>query len=236
MLATEGTWRGEKNAMHEWRGMIVPALVGSAGLLLVAGTFLVVRRWSGALTQPLPFVQLVLTAAALAAWVLLVRLRLKDNRITAVAAGVIVLFALGCSAKSGRFTDWIVWSVALAAPILLPVSSNQGLSKSGKSSDVMLQQLVRTRSIEGIETIRGTLVAGFSPAERLAVLYVAFCPPLERLPSVTCEVVEGPLCDIKVAQLFHQGVRIEARLLRASTATERVNIAFVATERPTAPI
>ena len=76
------------------------------------------------------------------------------------------------------------------------------------------------------------LVDASPPAERLAVLYVAFCPPLERVPSVSCEIAAGPLCDVKVAQIFHQGARIEARLLRASTDAAQVKISFLASERP----
>ena len=232
MLATEGTWCGTKDAIHDWRGVLVSALVASVGLLLFVGVILVVRRWNGALTEPLPFLPLVMTAAALAAWAFSVRLRLRDRRITTIAAAVIVLFAIGCSAGSGRLADWLVWSVALAAPMLVPARSDRYAGRSGKSPEVMLQQLTRTRNAEGVESIRGTLVAEFAPAERLAVLYIAFCPPLERLPSVACEVVAGPRCDVKVAQIFHQGARVEVRLLRASMAAVQVKIGFVASERP----
>lgn len=231
MFATEGKWQTREHAL-DWRDAVAPALVASIGLSGLSAVFLLARRLSGALVEPLPFIPLLLTAAVLAAWVYAIRSWFGDRRPGVVAAAVMVLFAIGCSANSGRVADWLVWSAALATTIFVPVRSNRLANGPDKSPEMTLQQLTRTRSAEGVETIRGALVAEFAPHERLSVLYVAFCPPLERVPKVECEVVAGPLCEVKVAQIFHQGARMEARLLRASTDAVEVKIGFVVSERP----
>lgn len=231
MLATEGKWQTREHAA-DWRRTVAPALAASLGLVILLAILLVARRLSGALAAPLPFAPLFLTAAALAAWAYVIRSWLDDWRPSAVAAVAIVMFAIGCSASSGRLVDWLAWSVALAAPFLAPTWSRRPSGSSRNPPAVTLQQLTRTRTADGVETVRGTLVAEFAPAERLAVLYVAFCPPLEQVPKVDCEVVAGPLCEVKVAQIFHQGTRIEASLLRASTTAVHVKISIVASERP----
>lgn len=230
MLATEGKWQTREHAA-DWRRAIAAALAVSLVLVIMLAMLLVTRRLSGALAAPLPFVPLFSTAALLAAWAYAIRSWLDDWRPRAVAAAAIVMFAIGCSASSGRLVDWLAWSVALAAPFLAPIWSRRE-SKTPDPAEVTLQQLTRTRSADGVETVRGTLVAEFAPAERLSILYVAFCPPLEPLPKVECEVVAGPLCEVKVAQIFHQGTRLEARLLRASTTAVHVTISIVASERP----
>lgn len=230
MFATEGKWQSRNHAA-DWRCAIASALAGSVGLVLLLAMFLVARRLSGALAAPLPFAPQFLSAAVLAVWAYAIRSWFVDWRLSAIAAAAIVLYAIGCSASSGRLVDWLAWSVALAAPYLTPVGSRRQSSEFDNPLAVTLQQLTRTRAADGVETVRGTLIAEFAPAERLAVLYVAFCPPLERVPAVTCEVAAGPSCDLKVTQIYHQGARIEARLLRASTAALRVTVAFAASER-----
>jgi hypothetical protein len=153
---------------------------------------------------------------------------LRDKRLTALAAAVIILFAIGCSASSGRVADWLVWSVALAAATLVSSKCGQYSGDSSKASEVTLQQLTRMRGVEGVESIRGTLVAEFAPGERTVVLHVAFCPPFERLPSVE---VETDGCVVKIAQVLHQGTRLEVRLERDSDVARRIPIEFHATDR-----
>jgi len=230
MLATEGTWREAQDAADEWRALVPSALVASLVLLLVVSIFVLARRWSGALTDTLAPLPLVLTAAVLVAWALAVKLRLRDSRTTLLAAAVLVLFAVGFSFPGERVIDWLVWLSALAVLGLVSTKRYSPAIDSDKASETVLQELTRTRGVQGVETIAGTIAAEFAPGERLAVLHVAFCPPFERLPSVDCEAAAGPACDAKVAQILHQGARVEVRLARASTAEEHVEIEFVASD------
>jgi hypothetical protein len=211
--------------------MLVLALRSSVALLLAIAIFLVARRASGALDSPLPAVPLAVTALALVAWAAAVRLQLGDRRIGWLLAIVIVLFAFACSFPGQRAVDWLVWLTVFATFGLLPAKSSSPAVGSDKVTS-RLQQFTRSRMVDGSETIAGTLLAEFAPGERTTILHVAFCPPFERLPSVDAEVADGPACDVKLAQILHQGARFEARLARASTSLERVTIEFVAADRP----
>ncbi len=231
MLATDGTWRGSDVASDNWRGAVDSALTASLVLLLFAGTFLLARRLGGALDTLLAPLPLVLTATGLLAWTAAIRLHLHDRRAVWLSFFVFALFALACSFPGVRTLDWLVWLSTLAAYGLIPTRCGSPAVGSDKVTS-RLQQLTRSRMADGSETIAGTLLAEFAPGERTAVLHVAFCPPFERLPSVDAEVANRPACNVKVAQVLHQGVRLEARLSRASTAAQRVTIEFVASGRP----
>jgi hypothetical protein len=231
LLATDGTWREADDARHdEWRALVGPALWASVGLLLAIGLFLSARRLSGALSESLAPIPLVVTAGGLLAWAVALRLRLRDRRVDWLLAVVLLLFAVGCSAPGGRVVDWVVWLAVLGAFVLMPARRSSP-AMGPDSLATLVQRLSRSRTADGCETIRGSLVAEFAAGERTAVLHVAFCPPFERLPTVESEIAEGPACELKLAQILHQGCRFEARLARASTRPERVTIEFVATER-----
>lgn len=224
MFATDGTWHETDRRGVDWHGAVAPALVASTALLLAVAVLLFVRRASGAFVTPLGPLPLVGTASVLAAWACVVRLRLRDRRIDWLAAAVIALFAVACSYPGQRAIDWIVWLGAATVYGLLPArrSSPAGAARQ------MLQQLTRSRGAGGSEIIRGTLLAEFAPGERITVLHVAFCPPFEQLPAVEARRVAGPACEVKVAQILHQGARLEVRLAHASTAAERATIELVA--------
>jgi hypothetical protein len=201
-------------------------------LALVVALFLVARRVSGALDTPLPPLPLSITAATLLAWAVAVGMSLRDRRVDWLLATTLALFAIAFSFPGNRSIDWLVWLSVFAAFGLAPAVRRSTAMGSDKRAEQLLQQLTRSRTADGGEAIHGTLIAEFSPAERTVVLHVAFCPPFEWIPSVECETVDGPACDVKVAQILHQGIRLEARLSRASTATQCVTIEILATDRP----
>jgi hypothetical protein len=233
MLATDGTWREADDAVDDWRRAVVaPALVASLVLALAVAAFLFLRRVSGALDTPLAPAPLVLTASAVLAWSAAIRLRLRDRRIDALAAVVLALFAIACSFPGSRAIDWVVWLAAFAAYGLVPARRSSPAVESASTANQVVQQLTRSRAADGCEAIHGSLVAEFAAGERTVVLHVAFCPPFERLPTIEAEAVDGPACDVKAAQILHQGARLEARLSRASTAAELVTIEFAATDGP----
>ncbi len=232
MLATDGTWHAADDAGDKWRWAVAPALAASVVLVLAIAVFLLARRVSGALDTRLAPVQLVMTAAGLVAWAWAVRLRVRDRRVDWLSAVVLALFAIACSFPGNRAIDWLVWLTALAAYGLIPTRRASPAPGVDSNSDQLLQQLTRSRTADGCEAIRGRLVAEFAIGERTAVLHVAFCPPFERLPTVETVVVDGPASDVKLAQVLHQGARLEARLPRASSAAQRVTIEILATDRP----
>lgn len=232
MIATDGTWHDVGNAPSDWRGMLVPALVASLVFLLLVGAFLLVRRVTGALESPLAPVPLVATAAGLTAWAVAVCLRLSDRRVLWSAVVVLALFAAGCSLPGSRVVDWLAWISAFTAVWYIPAKLRPAVARSVPPAEQTLQELTRLRASDGVETIRGTVVAEFAANERTAIVHVAFCPPFERLPTVEARRIAGPACEVKITQILHQGVRLEVRLTRASTAAEHAKLEFVANDRP----
>ncbi|MBA3483880.1 MAG: hypothetical protein H0T51_18905 [Pirellulales bacterium] len=151
----------------------------------------------------------------------------------------IVLLALGCSL--GRGVDWLLWlalvgvdqwqlrsflrsqGTATTARLSSPKSGRGFMGTASAVDDEAiaaneLQRLVRMRDADGGEAIHGTLRAEFVAGQRQATLHVGFCPPLERAPVVEVETGDGPDAEVKVAQSFAHGARLEVRL--ASVAEE----------------
>lgn len=236
MFATDGTWRFPERVARARRTPLEHALAASIGLLLLVAAFLVGRRLGGALAEPLPAVPLAATAIGLVAWAAAVRSHFRCGRSGAMVALVVALFAIACSFPFERTIDWLVWLPAILALGLLPARrSSPAIGGSDKATGFMLQQLTRTRSAEGEEAIRGKLVAEFAPGDRIAILHVAFCPPFERLPTVQAKRTSGPACEVKIAQILHQGARLEVRLSRASTSARTAAIEFTASSAPSFP-
>jgi hypothetical protein len=235
MFATDGTWRETKQP-DDGRAIVDVALMASLGLMLVIGAFLVLRRATGAFESALPPVPLAVTAIGLLAWTIAARGHLRDRISGRLLAVTLVLFAIACSFPLERTIDWLVWLSTFAAYGLLPARRIALAADSDKATGQILQELTRSRSADGVETIRGTLVAEFLPGDRLAILQIAFCPPFERIPAVRVARIEGPTCDVKLAQILHQGARLEVRLSRASTTTRRATIEFSASVQPFAVV
>jgi hypothetical protein len=78
--------------------------------------------------------------------------------------------------------------------------------------------------------IRGTLVAEFVAGQREATLYVAFCPPFERLPDVEAHVTDDSMASVKVAQRLHNGAQLEVRLPELAENSLTVTVEFLAAE------
>jgi hypothetical protein len=105
--------------------------------------------------------------------------------------------------------------------------------EGGETEGEPLQQLTRVRSAEGVESIHGTLHAEFAAGQRHVTLHVGFCPPLEGLPAIEVEVVDGPDATAKVVQAFAHGSQFELRLAEPAEEACRVAIEFAAS--PAAP-
>ena len=256
MPATEGTWRltSRDAASGPW---IDRAVVASVYILLVLGAFLVIRRAIGAIATPLPALPLVATAFGLAAWAVCVRsawrpqlatkLRALQSQLpTWLPAIAILCFAIGCSYPGRRVIDWLAWTAVLLvftfSTQLLGQIRTQSTrrarrnDKDAEAADSPIQQLTRYRAADGTQTIRGTLIAEFEPGERSETLYVAFCPPFERLPNVDVEAVDDSFASVKLTQLLHNGAQIDVRLPQPADSKQGVTVEMVATESPPAEV
>ena len=143
-----------------------------------------------------------------------------------------VLVVAGVGALAAR--RWGRREVGSKRPAL-PVDSRRGvLSVSGPPAEPratasrVLQQVVRVREADGGEAIRGWLLAEFVAGQRNATLHVGFCPPLERLPVVEAEMGDGPDAEVKVAQAFAHGARLEVRLASAAEEDCAVVVEMIA--------
>jgi hypothetical protein len=217
---SEGTARG-------WP--IRQALSASIFAALALGMFLAVRRISGAIIAPLPPLQLTSAATLLLAWAVAVRALVPGQLAVWLPAGVLLLVAVACSFPGERAIDWLIWLPVFGA--FVASHNANAIAPARRSSpavevEQMLQQLTRLRTVEGRDVIHGTLVAEFASGEQTATLYVAFCPPFERLPQVEVE----SSADVKVVQALHNGAQLEVRLPRATKVPITVSVELFATD------
>jgi hypothetical protein len=76
------------------------------------------------------------------------------------------------------------------------------------------------------------LRAEFAAGERMATLYVGFCPPFERLPRVEAVAISGPPATVKLVQVLHQGTQLEVRLSAVAACQQSVSVRLSAMESP----
>jgi len=96
----------------------------------------------------------------------------------------------------------------------------------------VLQQLTRSRSLRGGETLSGWLRVPLSAGQRSASVHVAFCPPFSRTPKAAITQLEGPPARIKTVQLLPFGVRFDLKLASASQRCESLLLQFSAQSEP----
>jgi hypothetical protein len=233
-------------------------VLANAVLAIVLGLFLVTRRFSGAITTPLPPLPLAATALGLLVWAAVHRgvclFRFEEDlphrdrclRVEATArshwlpTAVLLLFAIACSYPANRWIDWLVWLPALAvdwwwarmmtAATRTPTLSSPSTREAPLEPVQPLQQLSRYRTADGAEAIRGELIAEFAAGERNVTLYVAFCPPFERLPVVEAEIGDGSPAIVKVAQVLHHGAQLDVRLPTPTQSRQTIAVHLFASD------
>ena len=96
----------------------------------------------------------------------------------------------------------------------------------------MLQQLTRVAHRRWTaKSIRGTLLAEFAPGERSATLYVAFCPPFERLPHVEVEVVDDSTPTSRLRKSCTTAPSSKSGCRAPATTAATRDVEFFAAER-----
>ena len=244
MRATDGTLRFA-TVIRDRQQLALQVVAATIVFSLAVGLFLLQRRFAGALSTPLPAPQFIATGALLAAWAVAVRkLSHATPALTALAFVAILLIALACSYPGSRIIDWLVWPTAMFAAALFPLNLPLAATRSGArptdspptpipldaEPEHVLQQITRIRNADGTEVIRATLVGEFETGERQTTLYIAFCPPFERLPQVEVEVADDLEATVKLTQVLHNGAQIEVRLAEPAEEFSRVTIELFATD------
>jgi len=229
VATTDGTWRIELSAGTRRVWPTERTAAASICVAIAIGLFLAARRLSGALAVPLPPLQLAVTAALVLGWAVAARALVPRSLAAWASATVLILFAVACSFPGERAVDWLVW---LSAFGVFLVSQNMRIafptqrSSPAVTREQILQQLTRSRTTDGHDVVRGTLVAEFAPGERTVTLFVAFCPPFERLPHVELESAAGA----KVIQTLHNGAQLDVRLPRAAETSTTATVDIYATD------
>jgi hypothetical protein len=85
----------------------------------------------------------------------------------------------------------------------------------------VLQQLTRSRTPDGAETLSGWLRVPLAPGQRSTSVHVAFCPPFDRTPEATLVQIDGPDARIKTVQLLPYGARFDLKLAAAGQSEGR---------------
>ncbi|MBU4272478.1 MAG: hypothetical protein KKE86_01925 [Planctomycetes bacterium] len=96
-------------------------------------------------------------------------------------------------------------------------------------AEEVTQQLIRSRAADGTETLSGWLRTFFAAGQRTGSIHVAFCPPLDALPKVAVEQIDGPEARIRTAQALPYGVRLDLKLAVAAREPTGVLLQFSAT-------
>ena len=97
--------------------------------------------------------------------------------------------------------------------------------------DGIWQQITQARDDDGHDAFYGRLRAEFAARQRSTSLHVAFCPPLDTVPQVFVEQIEGPEVTIKSAQILPYGVRFDVKRMALGEGRETVIIEFHASSR-----
>lgn len=86
----------------------------------------------------------------------------------------------------------------------------------------ILQELVRSQEAGGAECLSGWIRVPLAVGQRSAAVHLAFCPPFSRTPRVTVVQQDGPPARIKPVQVLPFGVRLDLKLIQASSASGSV--------------
>lgn len=246
MRATDGTMRIA--AIQTEPSLVRVRFVAASTCSVVAiAAFFLTRRATGALASPLPVSPLIVTSLLIGIWAIVVReLSQRNAVVIALALLSALMLAVACSYPGTRVVDWLIWPLVMFAIVLLPPLTLQAdddlealdttpvkiltdaVEEAEDESELVLQKVTRARIADGRETISGHLLAEFAPGERQAVVYVAFCPPFERLPEIEVNLADDFDATVKPIQLLHNGAQFEVRLAEPAEESLRVVIEFVA--------
>ncbi len=248
MRATDGTMRIAAIQTEPSLLRARFAAVLTCSVVAIAAFFLT-RRALGALAAPLPVLPLLVTALLIGVWAITVReLSHQSAIVTALTLLSTLMFAVACSYPGTRVVDWLIWPLVMFAIVLLPPLTPQAtddlesidaasvkiLTDEGEEaeeeSELVLQRVTRCRTADGRETISGQLLAEFVPGERQATVYVAFCPPFERMPEIEVNLADDFDATVKPTQVLHNGAQFEVRLAEPAEECLRVPLEFVATD------
>jgi hypothetical protein len=238
------------------------ASLAVAGLLPAAAVFIVWRRLAGALETPLWPAEFLATAGLLAVLAWFAHTSARNRRQFAARAFVstaIIAVSVSLSVPgvnlAALFGFWAVilgeefwaWRDLLpsrrADAFQRPIAAAEDFGPVAKCQEILdqepaepeadvLQQLTLRTTADGGQELSGWLRMPLAAGQRTGNLHVAFCPPLAHSPKVQAEVVSGPECRFKTAQVFPYGARFDFRLIEPAAEDESLLVWLFAEAGP----
>ena len=86
----------------------------------------------------------------------------------------------------------------------------------------MTQQLTRVREANGGESLHALARAEVPAGDRLAVVHLALCPPLDGAPELTAHAIDADDAEVKITTAETYGVRLEVRLPTATPEARQI--------------
>lgn len=94
------------------------------------------------------------------------------------------------------------------------------------------QRITRGREENGVEAVFGVVRCDFAVGQRQQNLHISFCPPLERIPELTTDQIDGPVVKIKPSMIEVFGAGLEVKLPAPCSEPTSVQVQFYACEKP----
>jgi hypothetical protein len=90
----------------------------------------------------------------------------------------------------------------------------------------LVQQLTRVRE-EGRESIHALLRAEIPAGDRLTILHIAFCPPLDAQPELAAHALDTDDAEVRITQAETFGTRLEVSVTRPVTEGRSIVVEVV---------
>jgi hypothetical protein len=236
------------SAPRLWPILWLSLLLLAGGLAL----FLTWRRIEGALVQSPPGAALIVAAIGLVCTAALLRIaapRQIQRELAFVLPGVAAILVLAAVSLPGT-SQWGIagaWLVMISTEAATwwhsfnphrqaqvqsgpeppsAVAAGSGLNdcEEPEIPDGLVQQVTRVQESANRESIHALVQANIPAGDRLAIVHLAFCPPLAARPELTAHAIDADEIDVKVTQLETFGARLEARLPQVTEQPQRVMI------------
>jgi hypothetical protein len=143
---------------------------------------------------------LLLIVPSFAVLALLASLSLAGTPAWAIATAWFVVIG-------GESMNWLLYRV----PQQESASAVEEAADEPETPPGLVQRLTRLRESDG-ESLHALVRAEVPAHDRLAVVHLAFCPPLAARPELTAHAVDAEAAEVRVTQAETFGARIEVRL------------------------
>ena len=210
-------------------------------LLAALATVFLARRFSGAFVEPPGGWQLLGATAILILAAAMIQVAGPRDRLALIVAGIAAAFGLTSLTLPGT-APWSVglswFALVVAQSAVLYVHFKQPRLKRPSAaaarpptldepaeetiSEQLVQQLTRARTATGGESIHALVRVTCQPGDRLSVVHLAFCPPLDAKPRLTAHVLDDSGAEAKITLAETYGARIEVRLPRVANDGEAI--------------